>query len=99
MKKDNNIVKNSIELKEFQKLANSILERKQGDIFQCLKGEFSIKFHGSFFHCLVAGGVLICVIVFLYQWHHYAAYRVRVMLRQYRMMLLNRSATEIRKDA
>ena len=156
LKNNNKIVKNTLELKEFQKLANSILDRKQGNIFskeetgfvyqhirtyvelycqsdkehkinaiygmyrnltigfamllityvflfilffQCQKEYFIIKVHIFSYDFLIAGGLLICVIVFLYQWHHYAGYRVRVMLRQYRMMLLNRNATEIRKDS
>lgn len=33
LEKDNNIVMNSIELKEFRKPANFILARQQGDIF------------------------------------------------------------------
>lgn len=151
LKNDNKVVKNALELKEFQKTANAILHRKEGDIFskeetgfvyqhirtyielycqsdkehkinaiygmcrnltigfvmvlityvflfilsfQCQKEDFIIKLHIFSFKPLIAGGLLLCVLVFLYQWHNYASYRVRVLLRQYRMIMLNKKETK-----
>ena len=62
--------------------------------FQCQKEDFLIKLRIFSFRPLIAGGLLLCVLVFLYQWLNYASYRVRVLLRQYRMIMLNKKETE-----
>lgn len=136
---NNKIVKNALEIKEFQKIANSILDRQQGDIFskeetgfvyQHIKTYIKLycqsdkehKINAIFGMCrnltigfemllttyafliifsfqslkedfiinaLIAVGLLSSVLIFLYQWHNYAGYRVRVLLRQYRLIMLN----------